>query len=261
MTKVLFLLSAVVMAVAGVFSYQNRETFVKLRHERIQTVDKLTKEKQKVATLNTEVGGIREKVTAANGEVSSETDRLSVIKVKLKNAEADSDRVTKDVTAANDKIAQYKKDVTSLPEGVTLETINEDINKLKQGIADAEGETAKIQEQAAIKEADVKKVQVRLDSVVEKIGARKKLFDRNAMTATVVAVNADWGFVVIDAGENKGITVDTKLLVTRGQESLGRLNIIGVDGNKTVANIDQKTLRPGFTVSPGDRVILENLYQ
>ena len=46
MTKVLFLLSAVVMAVAGVFSYQNREAFVKLRKERIETVDKLTKDPQ-----------------------------------------------------------------------------------------------------------------------------------------------------------------------------------------------------------------------
>ena len=261
MTKVLFLLSAVVMAVAGVFSYQNREAFVKLRKEHIETMDKLTKEKQKVTILNSEVGGIREKVTAANNEVSNESERLSVAKVKLKTAEADSDRVAKEVETANGKIADYKKTVTNMPPGVTLETINEDINKLKQGIADAEGEAAKIQEQVVAKEGDVKKVQVRLDNVVEKINSRKKLFDRNSMTATVVAVNADWGFVVIDAGENKGITVDTKLLVTRGQESLGRLNIIGVDGNKTVANIDQKSIRPGFTVAPGDRVILENLYQ
>ena len=76
-----------------------------------------------------------------------------------------------------------------------------------------------------------------------------------------MAVNNDWGFVVIDGGENKGITVDTKLLITRGQDTIGRLNIIGVDGNKTVANIDQKSVRPGLTVSPGDRVILESLYQ
>lgn len=261
MTKVLFLLSAVVMAVAGVFSYQNREAFVKLRKDRIDTVDKLTKEKQKVAAVNNEVGTIRQKVTEVNTEVSTETERLSVTKVKLKNAEAESDHVAKNVEAANGKIADYKKTVTSMPPGVTLETINEDINKLKQGIADAEGETAKIQEQAATKEGEVKKVQTRLDNVVEKINSRKKLFERNSMTATVVAVNNDWGFVVIDGGENKGITVDTKLLVTRGQESLGRLTIIGVDGNKTVANIDQKSLRPGYTVAPGDRVILENLYQ
>jgi hypothetical protein len=96
---------------------------------------------------------------------------------------------------------------------------------------------------------------------MEKIESRKKLFDRNSMTATIVAVNNDWGFVVIDGGEDKGITADTKLLVTRGQETIGRLSIVGVDGNKTVANIDQKSIRPGVAVAPGDRVILETLYQ
>ena len=74
-------------------------------------------------------------------------------------------------------------------------------------------------------------------------------------------MNNDWGFVVIDAGTNKGITADTKLLITRGQQTIGRLNIVGVESSKTVANIDQKSLRSGLAVAPGDRVILENLYQ
>jgi hypothetical protein len=81
------------------------------------------------------------------------------------------------------------------------------------------------------------------------------------MSAMIVAVNNDWGFVVIDGGEDKGITADAKLLVTRGSDTIGRLSIIGVEGNKTVANIDQKSMRPGVAVAPGDRVILETLYQ
>lgn len=261
MTKVLFLLSAVVMVVAGFFSFQNRETFIKTRKDRAELVNKINSEKKILSEMNQEIGGVRDKIATVNTEVTNETERLNVAKVKLKNAESDSERLNKEVEAANAKIADYKKDVTSLPEGITLETINEDINKLKQGIADAEGETAKIQEQVATKDGEVKKVQDRLDSVVEKIQSRRKLFDRNSMTATIVAVNNDWGFVVIDGGENKGITVDTKLLVTRGQETIGRLNIIGVDGNKTVANIDQKSVRTGLAVTPGDRVILETLYQ
>lgn len=261
MTKVLFLLSAVVMVVAGFFSFQNRESFIKARQERSETVNKLKSEMKVLADMNTDIGGVRDKIATVTTEVTNETERLNVAKVKLKNAEADSERFAKEVEAANAKIAEYKVGITNLPEGVTVETINEDINKLKQGIADAEGETAKIQEQITTKDGDVKKVQTRLDSVVEKIQSRRKLFDRNSMTATVVAVNNDWGFVVIDGGENKGITLDTKLLVTRGQETIGRLNIIGVDGNKTVANIDQKSARPGLAVAPGDRVILETLYQ
>jgi hypothetical protein len=132
---------------------------------------------------------------------------------------------------------------------------------MKEAIAHSENEVTKVQDLVTAKDADVKKTAARLESVMEKIESRKKLFDRNSMTATIVAVNNDWGFVVIDGGEDKGITADTKLLVTRGQETIGRLSIVGVDGNKTVANIDQKSIRPGVAVAPGDRVILETLYQ
>jgi hypothetical protein len=261
MTKVLFLLSAVVMVVAGFFSYQNRESFINTRKDRIDTVAKLKDEMRKVQELNTEITGVRDKITAVTTDVSTSTEKLSLAKVALKRAGADAERYSKEVEEKQGKIGEYKKQITNLPAGVTLETINEDINKLKQAIADAEGQVTKVQEQVAAKEGEVKKTQVRLDSVIEKIETRKKLFDRNSLNATIVAVNNDWGFVVIDGGENKGITADAKLLVTRGQETIGRLSIIGVDGNKTVANIDQKSVRPGVAVAPGDRVILETLYQ
>lgn len=261
MTKVLFLLSAVVMVVAGFFSYQNRETFIQTRRERTDTVAKLKAEMTKVAAVNSEIGGVRDKITVVNTEVGTETERLGQAKIKLRNAEADADRLAKEVEASQTKIADYRKQITTLPPGVSLETINEDINKLKQTIADSEGEATKIQEQVTTKEGEVKKTQTRLDGIIEKIESRKKLFDRNSMVATIVAVNNDWGFVIIDGGENKGITAETKLLVTRGEQTIGRLNIVGVEGNRTVANIDQKSLRLGLAVAPGDRVILETLYQ
>jgi predicted nucleic acid-binding Zn-ribbon protein len=261
MTKVLFLLSAVVMVVAGFFSYQNRDTFIKSRENRINTVAELKTEREKVSAINNEIGAVKEQVASVTTEVTNEKERVVQAGIKLKNATSEAERLTQEVGAAQKKIQDYKEQIKDLPPGVSIETITEDTNKLKQAIADAEGEAAKIQEQVTAKQGEVKKVRERLTDVVEKIETRKKLFDRNSMYATIVAVNNDWGFVIIDGGENKGITVDTKLLVTRGTDTIGRLNIIGVQGNKTVANIDQKSVRTGVTVNPGDRVILETLYQ
>ena len=97
--------------------------------------------------------------------------------------------------------------------------------------------------------------------MVKKIEDRKKSFDRNSLVARVVAVNDAWGFVVIDAGQSSGINEATKLLVTRGNQTVGKLSIVSVQGNRTVANILPETVASGLNVSPGDRVILENLYQ
>ena len=113
----------------------------------------------------------------------------------------------------------------------------------------------------AAKEKEVKKATDDLADIQKRVEDRRKFFDRNSLTATIVAVNNDWGFVVIDAGKNKEITADTKLLITRGIDTIGKLNIVSVEGNRTVANIDLKSVRRGTSVAPGDRVILETLYQ
>ena len=58
-----------------------------------------------------------------------------------------------------------------------------------------------------------------------------------------------------------GISEATKLLVIRGSQTVGKLSIVAVQGERTVANIIPDTLAAGMSIAPGDRVILEKLYQ
>ncbi|HSJ02063.1 MAG TPA: hypothetical protein VK956_06390 [Verrucomicrobium sp.] len=261
MTKVLFLLSAVVMVVAGFFSYQNRDTFVKTRQER-QSVDGKTKSDLiKLKNQAAEITELKGKVDAVTAEVSNEQERLNQAKIKVRNAQAEADRAQEQLKTTQDKINAYKQELTNIPQGFSVETINEDINKLKQSIAAGETQLEEIQKQVAAKDGELKKVQDSVNDVKERIVARSKSFDRNSLVASVIAVNNDWGFVVVEGGTNKGITADTSLLVTRGTQTIGKLKIISINATKTVANIDQKSLRSGLSVAPGDRVILETLYR
>jgi hypothetical protein len=265
MTKVLFMLSAVVMVVAIVISYQNNQSLVETRTKRHESQTKLKTERLTADKLASDAEAARNKVTAANMEITNEEERLSLAKNKLRNAEAEAERTQKDVEAATAKIGEYKAEIDKIgkdmPAGFTLEKAPEVMNSIKKEIADNKGKAEKTQELIDAKEGELKKVQSQLSDIVESIETRKKSFDRNSLAATIVAVNNDWGFVVIEGGENRGITVDTKLLVTRGNQPIGRLNIVSVDQSKTLANIDMKSLRNGVSIAPGDRVILETLYQ
>ncbi|HSI64963.1 MAG TPA: hypothetical protein VLE43_17690 [Candidatus Saccharimonadia bacterium] len=265
MTKVLFMLSAVVMVVAIVISYQNSQSLVETRTKRHETDAKLKTEKTTADKLATDAAAAKDKVTAANMEKTNEEERLTLAKNKLRNAEAEAERTQKDVDTATMKITEYKQQFEELrkemPEGFTLEKAPEIMNSIKKEIADNKGKAEKTQELIDTKEGELKKVQATLSDIVESIETRKKSFDRNSLSATIVAVNNDWGFVVIEGGENKGITVDTKLLVTRGNQPIGRLQIVSVDRSKTLANIDMKSVTNGVSIAPGDRVILETLYQ
>lgn len=261
MTKVLFLLSLVVMAVACFFSWQNRETFVGARKER-QTIDRsIGAEYTKANAAANEVAAIKADVATVAGELESEKTRLEQAQIKMRNFKNETDRATADLDATNKEMAVVKSAFEKMPAGMTPETIGESINKQKTTIAENENKVTQIKEAIAAKEKEVKKAADDVADIQKRVEDRRKFYDRNSFSATIVAVNNDWGFVVIDAGKNKELTPETRLIVTRGYDSIAKLNIVSISNDRTVANIDRKSVRRGMSISPGDRVILETLYQ
>jgi len=261
MTKVLFLISAVVMALACFFSWQNRQTFVDTRKARQELDSNIKKELVTATAAANEAATAKADVATISSEVESEKTRLEQSEIKKRNIKNEGERAAADLAAAKKEMADIKSKVENMPEGVTLETIGESINKQKTTIAENENKAREISEAVAAKEKELKKVTDDLTDIQKRVEDRKKFYDRNSFSATIVAVNNDWGFVVVDAGKNKELTSDTRLLVTRGNQTIGKLNIVSVNSTRTVANIDLKSIRPGTSVAPGDRVILETLYQ
>lgn len=261
MTKTLFLLSAVVMALACFFSWQNRQTFVEARKARQETDANIKKELASATAAANETGSVKAEVTAIAGELEAEKTRLEQGQIKLRNAKSEGDRATTDLAAAKKELDDIKAKFEKMPEGVTMETIGESINKQKTTIAENENKAKEIQESVAAKEKELKKASDDLNDIQRRVEDRKKYYERNSFSATIVAVNNEWGFVVIDAGKTREITPDTRLLVARGRDTIAKLNIISVQNTRTVASIDRKSVRPGISVAPGDRVILETLYQ
>ncbi len=261
MTKVLFLLSAVVMAVACFFSYQNRDTFVQTRKEKDTNNAAITTQLKSLSAMKGELDAKGTERDTMKGELDQEDERLAQSKIKFKNAQSENEHTSADLASTQAEVKDLKEKTTVFPPGVTLETVAEDINKLKQNIAANELKVTTLKDETVAKEKDLKKSVSDQDEVTKRLDERKKMFQRNSLTSTIIAVNNDWGFVVLDSGRNQGITSDTRLLITRGNQTVCKLSIVSVENNKTVANIIQKTLRKGISVAPGDKVILESLYQ
>ncbi len=265
MTKVLFMLSAVVMVVAIVISYQNRESLVDLRTKRLENDNKVKTEKGNAERLAREAKAEADKVVAANAEATRLEELRNIASGKLNIAKTQGETLKKEYSDAEAALKKYQAEIDAvkekMPPNFSPETATESMNTLRKTIADNRLAAEKSQEEVATKELEVKKVKDQLSGIVEAIEVRKKSFDRNSLSAVIVAVNNDWGFVVIEGGQNKGLTTESKLLVVRGNQPIGRLKIVSVDTNKTLANVEPKSVNPGMSVMPGDRVILETLYQ
>jgi hypothetical protein len=59
-------------------------------------------------------------------------------------------------------------------------------------------------------------------------------------------------------GKQDGVSTDSRLLIKRGTQLVGKLNITQIENYQTVAEIDMKSLKKGSSVQPGDQVIFDN---
>ena len=261
MTKVLFILSAVLIIVSTFFAHQNGREFAKVRTDvaalNVQVQSALKDANAVVADVD-KVGG---EINKVKQELEIESEKVKSQKLKIAQADNDTKLVTDKLDAANKKGNDMRTRLEKLPKDMKPETMVEQINGMKKS-------TAEYQAQAEAKKKEVEAEQTKivdsrrvLDEIVKKIEDRKKSFDRNSLNARIVAVNSDWGFVVVNAGKTFGITEAAKLLVIRGTQTVGKLSIVSVEGERTVANIIPESISKGINIAPGDQVILENLYQ
>lgn len=261
MTKVLFILSAVVILVASFFAYQNGREFAAVRlsvagiNANIKTEQ--TADKAVVGQVNQLVADIGR----VQGELDVEAEKLKAQKNKLAQAESETTRTQEELDGKVKKQQELVVKLDKLPKDMKPETIAEDIARMRKEKLEFEAQAEAKKKETVAEEAKIAGVQKRLEDVVRKIEERRKNFDRNSLSSRILAVNHDWGFVVIDAGQSTGLTQDTKLIVTRGALTVGKVSVMNVEGPRAMAAIVPDAVINGLTIMPGDRVILENLVQ
>lgn len=261
MTKVLLILSIVVMGVASFFAYQNNRAFAAVRGAKASTHRVIKTELGALERLKVDIEKVNADVKTVQTESDAESERLKAHTVKISQLDSDTKRTLEETDTKNKKLEELKAELAKLPADVKPESLAEDMNKMKQSIGELKAQKEAKQKDVEAESGKLAAAEKEKADLLHKIEERKKAFERNGLTARIVAVNNDWGFVVIDAGKSIGITEETKLLVTRGTKTVGKLNIISVEGNRTVANILADSLVAGMAPAPGDRVILENLVQ
>ena len=261
MTKVLFILSAVLIIVSTFFAHQNGREFAKVRTDvaalNVQVQSALKDANAVVADVD-KVGG---EINKVKQELEIESEKVKSQKLKIAQADNDTKLVTDKVDAANKKGNDMRTRLEKLPKDMKPETMVEQINGMKKSTAEYQAQSEAKKKEVEAEQAKIADSRRVLDEIVKKIEDRKKSFDRNSLNARVVAVNSDWGFVVVNAGKTLGITEAAKLLVIRGTQTVGKLSIVSVEGERTVANIIPESISKGINIAPGDQVILENLYQ
>jgi len=143
--------------------------------------------------------------------------------------------------------------------GIPLDQVEAKVNEMKaeKNDLDAEIDDLDLFKGKLEKEIITKKEET--DRSNEKISAAMTRVAGNTFQASITAVDPNWDFVVIAAGEKSGLTGDSTLLVTRSGRLLAKLEITQLEANRTIADIIPGSAKKGVTLRAGDQVILEKV--
>ncbi|MBT6166915.1 MAG: hypothetical protein HOH94_05545 [Verrucomicrobia bacterium] len=255
-------LAIVAIAVSGFFGWNAKEKYVEKTKERI-----ILEGENKTLSANIE----REE---GNKEAATQAKELALEEKSKAKAELDSaksqaselantlDSVSGDLEVA----AAEKKKIDASMEALRGKFPGIELEEVPRVVKDMEANQKRLvgeEEDASLVkkrlEEDIAKNLAESSRIVEKINQSIKRVEGNTFQATIVAVDNDWNFVVIGAGEKSGLTGDSKLLIQRDGRLLGRLLISKLEPNTAVADVEPGSLRNGVALQAGDQVILESV--
>lgn len=206
-------------------------------------------------------------------KINELNDQITETAKNAKNEELSTKSELTAAKAKQDEVDAAKKETESLK--AQKQQIQEEINRIIGGNGTIEEITAQMD---TIKKENDSKVQ-EIEQLNKEVEIAKRAASDNeqqlthletaqrertrtisltSRTGTVAAVNPELGFVVVSSGQNQGVTNESRLLVKRGTQYIGKLKVAQVHANQTIADIAPKSITPGFVIEPGDQVVFES---
>jgi hypothetical protein len=197
---------------------------------------------------------------AAEGKMASAQGEADIAKRRLSKAETDlvDQRERADGHEANAK--KLQEDLVVVREDIASWRLFEQANGTQAQISQKLATFTEVNNQRANFLAE----NTILLSQIEKIGVELSRYTGTSVKVslpqnlhgTVTAVDAQFDFVVLDIGESQGAREHGELLVSRGEKLIGKLRILDVKKDHSIANIlpDWKQ----GEIQTGDLVIVGN---
>ncbi len=261
MKKFIMILSGLAMIGAAIVGVLNKGDFEKVNED-------LKLARVKVTDITAELGEAEdkrddsaEKETQAKDTRNQASAAVSDSEGKLKIVQ----RAVEEVTSELKRVEIEKKEIDLavrkiFPDGQikNSEDLQMTLTMLKDTLTETQSKKTELSTvlggAAQAKQVEVTKV--REEEKFQMQRAQKLAL--NGLVATVIAVNKEWGFVMINAGRQHGVSPDASLLVKRGNSRIARLRIVNLEESSVIADLVDESLVKGIDVQPGDKVIFEN---
>jgi len=184
----------------------------------------------------------------------AETLQTAKIDLEAKRVEGEANQRALDGSLTTAK-ADLEKAKTLMGDVVLIEAIQKEMLQIRTQIEESEIELTQFE--GAVASAQVERE--RLAKVAAELNALRTDQEagviRGEFQSSIKKAYNQWGFVVVNGGNDQGVVNRAQLDVYRRGQPICRLLVTSVEPGETVADIIAGSLAPGQTVQVGDTVV------
>jgi len=254
MVRLILVLTFVALLIGGFFAMNNVQSRINTLSTDLETAEtNLSDKDRKLDTAEKDRIAAEGKMASAQGEADIAKRRLSKAETDLVDQreradghEANAKKLQEDLVVVREDIASWR----------LFEQANGTQAQISQKLAtftEVNNQRANFLAENTILLSQIEKIGVELSRYT---GTSVKVSLPQNLHGTVTAVDAQFDFVVLDIGESQGAREHGELLVSRGEKLIGKLRILDVKKDHSIANIlpDWKQ----GEIQTGDLVIVGN---
>jgi septal ring factor EnvC (AmiA/AmiB activator) len=203
--------------------------------------------------LGAAAGNLWDSYVFTSNKLDETRTELALTKEDLNQTKATLEQTQAEVAQLNDKLAAKETELAQANAKIT--EVEQQVAGLKTQIEDLNTQIAKVEEEKRGLKDDLESEKQRaLDLEGELFIAQGKTRKmRLGTSGSVLVVNKDWNFVVVDVGSNRGGQVSGELLVHRDDKLIGKVRITSMTKELALAEIIDEWQAVPF--KEGDKVV------
>ena len=259
MTKIFLYVSALFLLGSGVLGFVNKGTIAKKQETLTETRTNLgkatadadsAKKSQKKAEAEAKDAQIKN--TDLQGQLTAATTKVSELNTQVETS-------TKDVADKEAQITQLKDTIAKINDPSKAKSMDPGAPDLQAKVAEMEIQLNELKTVREGLETQLKSAQTNTDGLRRKIAMRESGESMNGLRGSILAVNHDWNFVVLNLGGNRGVNSNATMIVQRGGSTVGKVRITSVEPTQSIADIIPNSVPAGVIVQAGDTVVFPGI--
>lgn len=254
--KVILILGFVASLAAAAAQFMVRNSLKEARATKDQLNRQTLQRHADVEKVNEVLRGLNEEITRTHGVARNEELSTLSLNSEIKQKQDQTEAVKREIASLEARKTEINTNIRLQLEGAgSPDEVMSQVEQLRMQNNDLVKELETLNKEVEVARREAAKHQELANRLQAQQDARNRAIELGSRTGTVSVVNHEYGFAVVNLGRNHGVSEDTRLIVKRGPQFIGRLNIVRIEATRTFADLD---LRTGAQVMAGDDVIFES---